>query len=42
MCTWDVKDGRIVDDSLFVSFCVGWVFHEQEAKKKKTLDQSVV
>ena len=31
-----------VDDSLFVSFCKGWVFHEQEAKKEKTLDQSVL
>ena len=40
-CTWDVKDGRIVDDSLFVSFCEGWIFHEPETKKKKTLRRSV-
>ena len=42
MCTWDVMDGTIVDDSLFVSFCGGWVFHEPEEKKKKRLNLSLV
>ena len=42
MCTWDVKDRHIIDDSLFVNFCGGWIFHEPEEKKKKILDNCVL
>jgi hypothetical protein len=34
-CTWDIKDGHIDDASLFVRFRDGWIFEEQETKKKK-------
>jgi hypothetical protein len=37
-CTWDIKDGHIDDASLFVRFRDGWIFEEQETKKKKLLD----
>jgi uncharacterized protein YchJ len=42
MCTWDVKDGNIIEDSLFVNFCGGWIFQEPEEKKKKILDNCVL
>jgi hypothetical protein len=34
-CTWTVKDGAIQEASLFVSFLKGWIFQENESKKKK-------
>ncbi|MCK7580957.1 MAG: hypothetical protein MZV65_38655 [Chromatiales bacterium] len=37
-CTWEIKDGEIKHASLFVSFIDGWIFQEQETKKKKILD----
>jgi uncharacterized protein YchJ len=42
MCTWDVKDGNIIEDSLFVNFCGRWIFQEPEEKKKKILDNCVL
>jgi hypothetical protein len=33
-----VKDGAIQEASLFVSFLKGWIFQENESKKKKMLD----
>ena len=41
MCTWDVKNGMIIVNSIFVSFCGGWIFYEHEEKKKKILHHSV-
>jgi hypothetical protein len=38
ICTWEVKDDNVIKDSLFVSFCGGWIFYEHEDKKKKILD----
>jgi hypothetical protein len=38
ICTWEVKDDNVIKDSLFVSFCGGWIFYEHEDKKKKVLD----
>jgi hypothetical protein len=32
-----VKDGAIQEASLFVSFVKGWIFQENESKKKKVL-----
>jgi len=40
-CTWELKDGIINDASLFVRFCDGWIFQEQDTKKKKRLDRCV-
>jgi hypothetical protein len=37
-CTWEIKDGVIHDASLFVRFSDGWIFQENEQKKKKILD----
>ena len=37
-CTWTVKDGAVQEASLFVSFLKGWIFQENESKKKKLLD----
>jgi hypothetical protein len=37
-CTWAIRDGAIDNASLFVRFCEGWIFKEQETKKKKVLD----
>jgi hypothetical protein len=42
ICTWDVKDGNVIEDSLFVNFCGGWIFYEEEDRKKKQLDNSVI
>jgi hypothetical protein len=38
-CTWTVKEGAVQEASLFVRFVDGWIFKEQEAKKKKKLDK---
>jgi len=38
-CTWDIQDGVIQNASLFVCFTDGWIFKEQETKKKKILDK---
>jgi hypothetical protein len=38
-CTWDIKDGVINEPSMFVKFCNGWIFQEQETKKKKRLEK---
>ena len=40
ICTWEVKDGNRINDSYFVSFCGGYIFHQDEDKKKKVLDNS--
>jgi hypothetical protein len=37
-CTWTVKDGAVQEASFFVSFLKGWIFQENESKKKKVLD----
>ena len=37
-CTWEIKDGVIHHASLFVRFSDGWIFQENEGKKKKVLD----
>jgi hypothetical protein len=37
-CTWDMKDGAIIDHCSFVSFSHGWMFKEHESKRKKILD----
>ena len=37
-CTWEIKDGVIQEASLFVRFSDGWIFQENEGKKKKILD----
>jgi hypothetical protein len=43
ICTWDVKDGgNVIEDSLFVNFCGGWIFYEEKDRKKKILDNSVI
>jgi hypothetical protein len=34
-CTLTVKDGTVQEASLFVSFLKGWIFQENESKKKK-------
>jgi hypothetical protein len=34
-CTSTVKDGTVQEASLFVSFLKGWIFQENESKKKK-------
>jgi hypothetical protein len=33
-CTGTVKDGTVQEASLFVSFLKGWIFQENELKKK--------
>jgi hypothetical protein len=33
ICTWDVKDGYVINDSLFVSFFGGWIFYKYEDRK---------
>jgi hypothetical protein len=38
-CTWDIKEGMIHEPSLFVNFSDGWIFTENESKKKKLLDK---
>ena len=38
-CTWIVKEGAVQEASLFVQFVDGWIFKEQEEKKKKKLDK---
>jgi hypothetical protein len=40
ICTWEVKDDNTINDSYFVSFCHGYIFYEDEDKKKKILDRS--
>jgi hypothetical protein len=40
-CTWSTKDGAIEDPSMFVCFANGWIFKENETKKKKVLDTCV-
>jgi hypothetical protein len=42
ICTWNVCDGKVIADSLFVNFCGGWIFYEQEGKKEKILDECVL
>jgi hypothetical protein len=37
-CTWSIKDGVVEHASTFVSFVNGWIFEENEMKKKKVLD----
>jgi hypothetical protein len=34
-CTWETKESVIHDASFFVSCSDGWIFKEQEKKKKK-------
>jgi hypothetical protein len=34
ICTWSFKDGKVEDDSKFVCFVNGWIFQENESKKK--------
>jgi hypothetical protein len=38
ICTWSIKDGKVEDASMFVCFVDGWIFQENESKKKKVLD----
>jgi hypothetical protein len=38
ICTWSIKDGKVEDASMFVCFMDGWIFQENESKKKKVLD----
>ena len=38
VCTWDVRDGNVIHDSSFVSFCGGWIFYKPEEKRNKTLN----
>jgi hypothetical protein len=42
LCTWDVKDGNVIEDSLFVNFSGGWIFEEPLEKRKKILDHCVL
>jgi hypothetical protein len=42
ICTWDVKDDNVIEDSLFVNFCGGWIFYEEKDRKKKILDNSLI
>jgi hypothetical protein len=38
ICTWSIEDGEVKEASLFVRFTDGWIFQENETKKKKYLD----
>jgi hypothetical protein len=42
ICTWDVKPGNVIEKSVFVNFCGGWIFHERDEKKRKILDHSKI
>ena len=37
-CTWEVKDGKVTRYSTFVKFIDGWIFYENDSKKRKKLD----
>jgi hypothetical protein len=37
-CTWEIQDGAIDQTSTFVSFIDGYIFSENETKKRKMLD----
>jgi hypothetical protein len=38
ICTWSIKDDKVEDASMFDCFVDGWIFQENESKKKKVLD----
>jgi hypothetical protein len=38
LCTWEIRDGAIDQTSSFVSFVDGYIFYEEERKKRKVLD----
>ena len=39
LCTWDVRDGVVNEESSFIAVKMGWIFSEDISKKKKQLDQ---
>jgi hypothetical protein len=39
LCTWDVRDGVVYEESSFVSIKKGWIFFEDELKKRKILEK---